>query len=103
MMYRDDALAAYARVRLLRAEIASLRGRPETAEGNRLRAALRRRRRQVARARRGVARLRHRVWRALPRSVVELAVALWFTGGLITLTMGAAFIVACVLSLAHHG
>lgn len=102
-MYRDDALAAYARVRLLRAEVASLRARPETAEGNRLRAALGRRRREVARARRGVARLRHRFWRALPRSLTELVVAVWFAGGLITLGVGAAFMVACVLSLAHHG
>ncbi len=51
-MYRDDALAAEARVRVLRVEIACLRLRPETAESRRLRAALRRRRRQVARARR---------------------------------------------------
>ena len=100
MMYRDDALAAHARLGHLRAELCGL---SETAEGNRLRAALRRRRREVARARRGVARLRHRFWRALPRSLVEVAVAVWFGGGLITLGVGAAFIVACVLSLAHHG
>jgi hypothetical protein len=94
MMYRDDALAAQARLGHLRAE-------GETAEGNRLRAAVRRRRREVAHARRGVARLRHRFWRTLPRSLVEVAVAVWFGGGIVTLGMGAAFIVACVLSLAH--
>jgi hypothetical protein len=98
MMYRDDSLAAQARLAHLRAELASLR---ETAEGDRMRAALRRRRREVARARRGVARLRHRFGRTLPRSLVEVAVAVWFGGGLITLGMAAAFIVACVVSLAR--
>jgi hypothetical protein len=101
-MYRDDALAAHARLCILRAEIASLRRRPETAESRRLRAALRRRRREVARVRRDVDRLRHRFWRALPRSFVELSVAIGFTWGVITAGMAAAFVVACVLSLAHH-
>ena len=101
-MYRDDALAAEARVHVLRVEIACLRLRPETAESRRLRAALRRRRRQVARARRGVNLLRHRFWRALPRSFVELGVALGFTWGVITAAMAAAFVVECLLSLARH-
>jgi hypothetical protein len=100
MTYRDDALAARARLCIMRAEVASLRGCADT---DRLRAALSRRRREVARARRGVERLRHRFWRVLPRSLVELAVAIWFAGSLVTLGMGAAFIVACVLSMAHHG
>jgi hypothetical protein len=47
-----------------------------------------------------VDRPRHRFWRALPRSVIELVVAVWFTAVLIALGMTAAFIVTCVVSLA---
>jgi hypothetical protein len=100
MMYRDATLVTRERLGRLRAELGRLRARPLPPEARILAAQVRRRRRELVRARRAVARLRHPVLRLLPRSLIEvvIAVGLAYTM-LLTLGLGAIVVGALAMPL----
>jgi hypothetical protein len=100
MIYRDAGVALRERLGRLRAEAARLRAIPVPREARLLAAQLRRRRRELSRARRVVARLRHPVLRLLPRSAVEIVVALGLAYTmLLTLGLGALVVGALAMPL----
>jgi len=95
-MYRDETTVVRARVHHLRAQVATLRTRPEACEVLELRARLEKNRRDIARARRALWRLRHPVLRLLPRSIVEVV----FSAGVayaVLLTAGLGALIFCTL------
>jgi len=95
MIYRDDTLAAVARAESLARVAAALRRNANPRATKRLQRA----ERALARAQRAVGRLQHGVFRFLPRSLVEVGVALALAWAVIVLGMGLLFVGMCVSSL----
>jgi hypothetical protein len=99
MSYRDTHAAIAWRVGALRAEVTSLRARPETQRAVELQAEVRRRRGKLASFRRRAALLRHPFLRLVPRSFTELLAAGVLAYVAMTATLGLTFIVMVVSRL----
>ena len=96
MIFRDDRLAAEARIRVLETELRTLRRESRSRMTLSLRRRLHQEHRSLVWARR---RLAQRVGWMLPRSMSELLVALGVAMICLTLTGGVVFLVACVASI----
>lgn len=97
MIYRDDRVAAEARIQVLEVELRALRRESQSLKTRTLRRRLEQEHRALVWARR---RLAERGW-LLPRSMSELLVALGIAMICVTLAGGVVFLVACVASLTH--
>lgn len=95
MIYRDDQHAAELLLTALRADIAVLERTPSH-ELNRLRAAVRREARRLRRLRQA------RLMRVVPRSLIEVIVAVWLAFSIATVATGLVFTGAFVVALLHH-